>query len=107
MDWSSGWLAWAAAAPHPMSWETLGIVLVPLVFVGLYRLFAERQRRTTLVRQALGGTVVFQDGSSAGPGMRIWVGQGTPPPPPADPGLAILLTAPSAPAVLPPAGHHG
>jgi hypothetical protein len=70
-------------APHAVSWTAVGAVLASLVLMGIFRLLAEWQRRTTLValmRQASGGTVVIQQRGLGGPPMWVWVGDGPRPP---------------------------
>ena len=62
------WPEWASTvAPHTVSWTTVGAVLV---LMGVFRLLAEWQRRTTLVAlmsHAPGGTVVIQQRGLGGP----------------------------------------
>src|SRR4029079_4415101 len=45
-----GWPEWVSTvAAHAVSWTTVGTVLASLVLMGVFRLLAEWQRRTTLV----------------------------------------------------------
>jgi hypothetical protein len=101
------WPAWVSTvAPHAVTWPTLGAVLAPLVLLGVLRLFAEWQRRTTLLallRHAPGGTVVIQEKGSGGPAMWILVGNGPRPPIVAP---VIVLPFPRYQMVLAPGGHR-
>jgi hypothetical protein len=84
----------------------VGAALTPLVLMGVFRLLAEWQRRTTLValmRHAPGGTVVIQQRGLGGPPMWVWVGDG--PRPPVVIPVVVLLRR-SIAAVLPPGGHR-
>lgn len=70
-------------AAHAVSWTTVGAVLASLMLMGVFRLLAEWQRRTTLValmRHAPGGTVVIQQKGPGGPPLWVWVGDGPRPP---------------------------
>lgn len=102
-----GWPEWAAtAAPHVVSWATLGAVLVPLVVIGAIRLLAEWQRRKTLVAvliNAPAGSVVNQGRGLGGPPVTIWVGSG---PRPAVVVSVLVLPPAGAVVVLPPGGHR-
>jgi hypothetical protein len=103
-----GWPEWASTvAPHGVSWTTVGAVLVPLVLMGVFRLLAEWQRRTTLValmRHAPGGTVVIQQRGLGGPPMWVWVGNGPRPPVVVIP--VVVLLRRSIAAVLPQGRHR-
>jgi hypothetical protein len=63
----------------PASAWTAGTVVAVLVIKAVYRLLAERARRTTLdhlFRSAPGGSVIEQKSGVGAPGMTIWVGDG-------------------------------
>lgn len=103
-----GWPEWASTvAPHTVSWTTVGAVLAPLVLMGVFRLLAELQRRTTLVAlmsHAPGGTVVIQQKGLGGPPMWIWVGDGPRPPVAVTP--VLMLWRRSIGSVLPQGRHR-
>jgi len=103
------WPEWASsAAPHTVSWTTVGTALAPLALIGMFRLLAEWQRRTTLValmNHAPGGTVVIQQRGRGGPSMWIWVGDG-PRPPVVGRIPVVVLPRRSIAAVLPQGRHR-
>jgi hypothetical protein len=85
----------------------VGAVLAPLVLMGVFRLLAEWQRRTTLVAlmcHAPGGTVLIQQRGLGGPPMWIWVGDG--PHPPVVLTSVLMLPRRSIASVLPQSGHR-
>lgn len=66
-----------AAPAHAVSWRSAIFALVVLVVGLVSRLFAEWQRRKTLVsviNYARGGTVIVQERGRGGPAMRIEIG---------------------------------